>query len=183
MHTVDRLGWRGMPDRCHLPFPGDWVLDVPLHAQLNSYACGVTTGYSVVCALGAAGDDHESFVRFYDQMAPCPDMGVSTRRMTQVLARHGVLCEVRHKLRLTDVPEILAAQAILLTAIHNPGSDHDHWVVVYGYNPEREEILLGVNGLPVFNRRRYSYQEFSELWSPSGFGVICRGRMKPQWMK
>jgi ABC-type bacteriocin/lantibiotic exporter with double-glycine peptidase domain len=149
--------------------PREVTLDLPGYMQTNGYACGAITAAMIVQYFRP----RMSFARIYDAVNPRCDYGAGKTQVIQALRACGLRVSQRTKLRFAQIRKAIDQGRPIMTVIHNPGSDSDHWVVIYGYCVRPNRVFLATNGLPWCDNNRIARRQFERLWKPPGNGLIC----------
>jgi len=153
------------------PLPGDLSLEIPFYKQLKTYTCGFVAGSMIVHAF----DKRKSFSTIWEMLTPTSKDGLPTENLMKGLRKLKVGVQKRHHLSFKQVSNALDKGNPIMVSVLAKGCEH--WVVIYGYNEERKEILIAGNGLvPVFNRHRYSWDEFKEIEGTDEEFLICWGK-------
>ena len=145
------------------------TLDVPGYIQLNSYCCGAVTVAMVVKYFRP----QMSFGQIYATVNPSPECGAGRTSVARALRTCGVRASRQHKLTFEQLCLAIGQGRPVLVAIHNPGAEADHWVVVYGCGRRPDQVFIASNGLPWFRSNRVARREFERIWMPRGNGIIC----------
>jgi predicted double-glycine peptidase len=149
--------------------PREVTLDLPGYMQTNGYACGAITAAMIVQYFRP----RMSFARIYAAIWPVQDFGASTAQVVRGLRSCGLHVSQRRKLRFAHIRKAIDWGRPVMTVIHNPGADSDHWVVIYGYSVQPNRVFLATNGLPWCDTNRIARSQFERLWKPPGNGLIC----------
>ncbi len=144
-------------------------LDLPGYIQLNSYCCGAVTAAMAVKYFRP----QMSFGRIYATVNPSPECGAGRNSVARALRVCGLSVNCQHKLTFEQLCSAIDQSRPVLVAIHNPGAEADHWVVVYGYGRRPDRVFIACNGLPWFGSNRMARCEFERVWTPRGNGIIC----------
>ncbi len=149
--------------------PHEVTLDLPGYMQINSYCCGAVTVAMVVKYFWP----QTSFGRIYASVNPSPECGAGRTSVARALRSCGVHVSRRHRLSFEQLCSAINQNRPVLAAIHNPGAEADHWVVVYGYGHRPDRVFIACNGLPWFRSNCVARREFERIWTPRGNGIIC----------
>jgi hypothetical protein len=149
--------------------PRELTLDLPGYMQLNSYCCGAVTVAMVVRYFWP----QTSFGRIYATVNPSPEYGAGITSVARALRTCRVYASRQRKLTFEQLCSAIHQNRPVLVAIHNPGAETDHWVVVYGYGRRPDRVFIACNGLPWFGSNRMARREFEGIWKPRGNGIIC----------
>jgi len=138
---ADALELKHLPDYLTHPDPEEGAsLELTGYSQMHSYTCGAVAGWMVVKAIWP----RRSAQKFYQTIAPDPELGTSTRRLiaTLKLARVGV---ERTKPKFRHIVEAIDAGFPLIACIDRPNTGYQHWVVIYGYGRQPKTVYLAGN--------------------------------------
>jgi hypothetical protein len=145
------------------------TLDLPGYLQTNSYSCGAMAAAMVVHRFRS----RMSFERIYDAVDPLPECGAGALCVVRGLRSCGLHVSHRKKLSFARLCQAIDRGRPVVVLIDNPGSEDDHWVVVYGYGRRPDRLFIAVNGVPWFNRNRIARSQFERIWKPPGNGLVC----------
>jgi hypothetical protein len=156
----------------HARDPREVTLDLPGYLQTNSYCCGAMAAAMVVRYFRP----RMGLERIYDAVDPLPEWGAGSIRVLRALRSCGVRVSYRRKLTFRQLCRAIDRGRPVAVVIRNPGSDTEHWVVVYGYNRRPDRLFIAVNGVPWLNPNRVARSRFERMWSPPGNGLVCGKR-------
>lgn len=151
---------------------------IPLkgYFQTDGYSCGAIAGWSVLKFLKPGS----SFKKFYEDCDPSETWGVSTTRLSAALRKHSVRVSTRPKMDFDAIKTSIEGGSPVLVSIDVGCEEHLHWVVIYGigWNPRR--IFISGHSIPGFSKRVIPWRQFKRsIWIPSGLGLVCSARRKP----
>jgi hypothetical protein len=153
------VGYAAVREPTPLRGEDEFILDVKLYTQLNSYSCAAAAGFTVVKSFFPA----KRFEDFYALVQPDPDLGVSPTRLVRALRESGVAVKRCSRLSYRALSGHIRQGRPVIVSIHNPRSDAGHWVVAYGFGSKH--IVLGSNGVPLFHQKRVSREKFMQIWA------------------
>jgi hypothetical protein len=169
---------RLMPDPLRHPLDlHTQTLDLPGYKQMDAYSCGFVAGAMVLRCF----HPRRSLRRFFDLCRPHYDTGISTTALITALRASGVGVSYRKNLTFGKLARALDAGYPVITVVHTPMPNVDHWVVIYGYGRQPNRLFIAGDGLRVIGawgaRKEVAWERFvKEVWAYRGHGLICWGK-------
>jgi hypothetical protein len=167
-----------MPDPLRHPRDlGARTLDLPGYKQMDAYSCGFVAGAMVLRCF----HPRRSLRRFFDLCQPHYDTGISTTALITALRSSGIGVSYRKDLTFNKFARALDAGYPVITVVHTPMPNVDHWVVVYGYGRRPNRLFIAGDGLRVIDacgsRKEVAWDAFvKQVWAYRGHGMICWGK-------
>jgi ABC-type bacteriocin/lantibiotic exporter with double-glycine peptidase domain len=149
--------------------PGEVTLDFTGYRQVNTYACGAVAAAMIVKYLRPP----VSFERIHAAVAPCPEIGAGTLRVTRALRSLGIGVKRQTRLTFEDIGTALDDGRPVLVCVRTHEADTDHWVVLYGYGRRPKLVFVAGQGWPFLTKQRVKWPDFRQQWSPPGEGLVC----------
>lgn len=138
---ADALEIKHLPDYLTHPDPEAGAsLELSGYSQMHSYTCGAVAGWMVVKAIWPG----RSAQKFYQTIAPDPELGTPTRTLVRALKQARVGVE-RTTPTFQHIVQAIDAGFPIIACIDRPGTDYSHWIVIYGYDRESKTVYLAGN--------------------------------------
>ena len=144
------------------------TLDIHSLTQVDSYSCGAVAGAMVVKTFYP----EVRFKDFYKAVNPYPD-GVTTTKLVRALRDFNVGCRIMRSLTFKGIREAIDGGCPVIVNILC-SSDVDHFMVIYGYNPDPKQVFISPdNG---WSRKRMAWSRFKNRTAQvDGRGIVCWG--------
>lgn len=149
---------------------GDSTLQVPLYRQLKSYTCGFVAAAMVVHSF----DRKKSFTKIWEHVTPDFTWGVQTWQLIRGLRKLGIGVSEKYNLTFEDIEESIENGFPVIVTIQRRGIGH--WVVIYGVNKKKKELLIAATGIAFISRHRYTWDEFKKIQFRHKEFLICWGK-------
>lgn len=176
--AVAETGLRVIRDPLTRPRAGDAAvtIEMPGYCQTDTYSCGFVAGLMAVHAL----HPRRSATRFYAQVSPHPVLGTANTRLIKALRATGVSVSERYDLDFERLAAEIADGAPVVTTIATEQDDTWHWVTLYGVGWRPQRVYMAGASTPglgrIFRDHEVPWPQFTWLWRPRGFGLVCRKR-------
>ncbi|HYF35367.1 MAG TPA: C39 family peptidase [Prosthecobacter sp.] len=153
------------------------TLDLPGYRQMDAYSCGFVAGAMVLRCF----HPRRSLRRFFDLCQPHYDTGISTTALIAALRASGVGVSTRRDLTFARIVKALDAGYPIITVVHTPVPNVDHWVVVYGYGRSPNRLFVAGDGLRIIgargSRKEVDWETFQQtVWAYRRLGLVCWGK-------
>jgi hypothetical protein len=144
---------------------------------MDAYSCGFVAGAMVLRCF----HPRRSLRRFFDLCRSHYDTGISTSALISALRASGVGVSIRRDLNFRAMVDALDAGYPVITYVHTPVPNVDHWVVIYGYGLHPNRLYVAGDGLrliePNGRRKEVSWDTFAKsIWANRGHGLVCWGK-------
>jgi hypothetical protein len=153
------------------------TLDLPGYKQMDGYSCGFVAGAMVLRAF----HPRRSLRRFFNLCRSDYDRGISTTALISALRASGVGISIRRDLTFSGIVKTLDAGYPIITVVHTPVPNVDHWVVIYGYGRNPNRLFIAGDGLRIIRvwgaRKEVAWDTFQQtVWAYRGQGLVCWGK-------
>lgn len=147
---------------------------VPGYRQLNGYACGPVSVYSVVKTFYPKA----SYQKMSQDCNPSEDDGAGLPDLVRGLRRNGVGASERWGLTFTDIAKAIEKGFPIIVGECRNGEGSDHWCVITGYgkSPNRVFTCNQPNKVALSGREEFTWSDWKEIWDEHGFGLVCWGQ-------
>ena len=149
--------------------PREVTLNLPGYWQIDSYSCGGIAAAMVVQCLRP----QVSFQRVHSAVAPLPETGAGTTRVTRALRSLGIGVACRPDLTFDTICDAIDAGRPVVACVTTADPCTDHWVVLYGYGRRPNLVFVARQGFPFLAKHRTPWREFRREWSLRGLGLVC----------
>jgi Papain-like cysteine protease AvrRpt2 len=174
MNLLDRYPLPDVPQFDIQLGENETKLQVPGFRQLNGYACGAVSAYSVVKAF----HPRVSYEKVYKDCNPSEEDGTGVPQLLRALRKNGVGVSVRWNLTFKSIVKTIEAGFPIIVGECQNGEGSDHWVVLYGYGlrPNRVFTCGQPNVVALSGREAFEWRDWLEIWDEKGLGLVCWGK-------